>query len=234
MLLIIQGFTALCLLPLGICIILLAVLFGIEVYLFTLGSSVVGFALITLAVMGLLSAVSGLVWKLVGGSKRKFSSFGVRFLICAALFGAGAVVSVNDMATFQIEDSPLYAGSATTHSYVLEAPASLGSLSFPAASIEIMEDESIDLNQVLIHYTAPDLYEISELEQDGNSYTLYAWLNPTDEVESIQQIIKATFEGLKENIIYEYNELNALSVKIYVHPDTAKRITISNHEVIFQ
>lgn len=231
LILMIQGVTMVFLFPLEICTVILAVLLGIEIYLVITGSALLGIALITFSLIGFIQISVSLIWKLVFKAEHKLHMYGLSFLLLTAAFGAGTVLSIYELSQFSIQDSPMYTHHALSEEAELILTDGTSIIEAKTNQIEISVQDTLDENQIHISYTAPDIFQLKETSNDQH-YALEIIPNSTDLFAWIQDIISTTFEGLHENILYQYDMNQAIHIHIKVHPSLLHRIETLGNQVI--
>ncbi len=214
-----------------ICTVILAALFGIEIYLVITGSSLLGIALITLSLIGLIQLSTSLIWKLVRQSKRKLRTYGIHFLIFVILFGTGTVLSIYEFSHFSIQKSPLYAQYMFMENINVPLTNQAVTIDAGSSQIEISTNDSIEKDTMMISYTAPNVFHLKEIEKDRH-YAMQLIQNSSELIEWIQEIISTTFTGLHENILYQYQLDHAIHITIQVHPSMLHRIETQGNQVI--
>lgn len=215
-----QLFAVLCIIPFILIMVALVILFGCEIYLLILGSSIVGITLLTVAGIIFITEFASLIWKALVGSKRKMVTYLGSIIVFALLLGVGTIVTISEFANYKIEPNPLITTgqmSQKTSQYEIYDDTSFW-LRTQETTFEI--DDTLSDNQVVIDYYYPqDFYaRVSEVK-DHNEYYYYTYLDTTElnEIKYVQKSIKTIFNGLKKNTLYQMDSYSSSKAVVYMN-----------------
>lgn len=231
----IKFFTILFLLPFWCMIIGISICVGFGIWLLISGVSILGLVLIGIGSVGLIGLFVSLISKTVLSTRpNKFKHFKTELIVYSIILGIGIMVSIGEFANFKYVDATYasLAANANTTSTVKVLPINADKEYYFLTDNIIIKESSTLKNEIEINAEHLDTFNLEVHETSDNNYQIYFNSNEHKEFNNFTYAYKYVLSGLKKNIIYNFDSLQAESITVYLPSDYMDNYELINSNTI--
>lgn len=209
------------LIPLGLIVISNIILLFFSTFLIVKGIKVAGLIVLFTGLLILTGIIFTMVKDSLYGKYRKYS---LVFAIAIIITLSGLLFTVINISNFKTPKSlELSNAKTTTEEIEIELENINSKIKLNKGTYEIIEDNSLDDKTIKVQVTYYDEYVDVLYGQDkDNDINNITFTTRKDDKPNYKAIIKNLFKDLQKGYMFNYNDSNIISLKIYANSNVKK------------
>ncbi len=207
------------LIPLGLLMLGSLILLSLCIYLVLIGIKIIGLSILFFSLFALFTCIFMSIKNSLNSTKEAKI---LPLILCILLFFVGIFTTVVDLTKFKHPDNLSESCiKSITEIKSLELNEDVDEIAVLDGDYELLKDDNLVDNQVRFEVTYYDDYVDVEYMQEKNKLIFKTILDSNIDYSNKY---KSVYTDLKNGYIFNYSQLNKISIKVYVNENTLNKL----------